>query len=54
MTDVTQILSEMAHGDPAAADRLLQLVYDELRRLAAAKLGQREARPNSAGYGIGA
>ncbi|MEX0610940.1 MAG: ECF-type sigma factor [Pirellulales bacterium] len=38
MTDVTRILSEVGHGDPAAAERLLQLVYDELRKLAAAKL----------------
>ena len=36
MTDVTQILSEIEHGDPAAAERLLPLVYDELRKLAAA------------------
>ena len=38
MSDVTQILSQIEHGDPAAADRLLQLVYEELRKLAAAKL----------------
>lgn len=38
MTDVTQILSEIEHGDPAAAERLLPLVYDELRKLAAVKL----------------
>ena len=38
MSDVTQILSEIEHGDPAAAERLLPLVYDELRKLAAAKL----------------
>jgi RNA polymerase sigma factor (TIGR02999 family) len=38
MTDVTQILSEIEHGDPVAAERLLPLVYDELRQLAAAKL----------------
>ena len=38
MTDVTQILSAIEHGDTAAAERLLPLVYDELRRLAAAKL----------------
>ena len=38
MTDVTQILSEIERGDPAAAERLLPLVYDELRKLAAAKL----------------
>jgi RNA polymerase sigma factor (TIGR02999 family) len=40
MTDVTQILSEIEHGDPAAAERLLPLVYDELRKLAASKLAQ--------------
>ena len=40
MSDVTQILSEIEHGDTAAAERLLPLVYDELRRLAAAKLSQ--------------
>jgi RNA polymerase sigma factor (TIGR02999 family) len=38
MSDVTQILSRMESGDPAAAGELLPLVYDELRRLAAAKL----------------
>ena len=38
MTDVTQVLSEIEHGDPSAAERLLPLVYDELRKLAAAKL----------------
>jgi len=38
MTDVTQILCQIEHGDPAAAERLLPLVYDELRKLAAARL----------------
>jgi RNA polymerase sigma factor (TIGR02999 family) len=38
MTDVTRVLSEIEHGDPVAADRLLQLVYNELRKLAAARL----------------
>jgi RNA polymerase sigma factor (TIGR02999 family) len=38
MNEVTRILSEMAHGDPRAAAQLLPLVYDELRRLAAARL----------------
>src|SRR4051812_33994817 len=38
MNDVTHILCEIEHGDPAAAERLLPLVYDELRKLAAAKL----------------
>ena len=38
MTDVTTILSQIEHGDPAAAEQLLPLVYEELRNLAAAKL----------------
>jgi RNA polymerase sigma factor (TIGR02999 family) len=38
MTDVTQILSLIESGDPSAAEQLLPLVYDELRKLAAAKL----------------
>ena len=38
MTDVTRILSQIESGDPSAADHLLPLVYDELRKLAAAKL----------------
>jgi RNA polymerase sigma factor (TIGR02999 family) len=38
MTDVTRILTAIEQGDPSAADQLLPLVYDELRRLAAAKL----------------
>jgi RNA polymerase sigma factor (TIGR02999 family) len=38
MTDVTQILSQIENGNPAAAEQLLPLVYDELRRLAAARL----------------
>ena len=38
MSDVTQILQDIHKGDPAAAERLLPLVYDELRRLAQAKM----------------
>ncbi len=38
MGDVTQILSDIESGDQGAADRLLPLIYDELRRLAAAKM----------------
>jgi len=38
VNDVTQALDAIASGDPHAADRLLPLVYDELRRLAAQKL----------------
>jgi RNA polymerase sigma factor (TIGR02999 family) len=40
MSDVTRILSDIQHGDPTAAEQLLPLVYQELRRLAAAKLAQ--------------
>ena len=40
MNDVTQILSQIEQGDPSAAEQLLPLVYDELRRLAAAKLSK--------------
>ena len=38
MTDVTHILSQIESGDPSAAEQLLPLVYEELRKLAAAKL----------------
>jgi RNA polymerase sigma factor (TIGR02999 family) len=38
MTDVTRILSDIEQGDPAAAERLLPLVYEELRKLAAQRL----------------
>jgi RNA polymerase sigma factor (TIGR02999 family) len=40
MSDVTQILNAIEKGDPHAAEDLLPLVYDELRRLAAQKLAQ--------------
>jgi len=40
MSDVTRILSAIEQGDQHAAEELLPLVYDELRRLAAAKLLQ--------------
>src|SRR6516164_11239245 len=38
MSDVTRILSAIEQGDPAAAEQLLPLVYDELRQLADQKL----------------
>ncbi len=38
MTDVTQILSQIETGDPKAAEQLLPLIYDELRRLAAQRM----------------
>jgi RNA polymerase sigma factor (TIGR02999 family) len=40
MNDVTRILSQIESGDAAAAEQLLPLVYDELRKLAAAKLAR--------------
>ncbi|HJT32915.1 MAG TPA: ECF-type sigma factor [Pirellulales bacterium] len=40
MSDVTHILSAIEQGDPHAAEYLLPLVYDELRRLATQKLAQ--------------
>lgn len=40
MSDVTRILAQIEQGDPQAAEKLLPLVYDELRRLAAAKLAR--------------
>jgi len=38
MSDVTRILDAIGEGDPNAADELLPLVYEELRRLAAYKM----------------
>jgi RNA polymerase sigma factor (TIGR02999 family) len=43
MSDVTQILDDIERGDPHAADRLLPLIYDELRKLAAQKLAAEPA-----------
>ena len=43
MSDVTRILSQIESGDPQAAEQLLPLVYDELRKLAAAKLAHEQA-----------
>ena len=40
MYDITRILSAIEQGDPHAAEQLLPLVYDELRRLAAQKLAK--------------
>ena len=38
MSDVTQILQQIESGDPSAAEELLPLVYDQLRKLAAARM----------------
>jgi RNA polymerase sigma factor (TIGR02999 family) len=40
MGDVTRILADIEGGSPQAAEKLLPLVYDELRRLAAQKMAQ--------------
>jgi RNA polymerase sigma factor (TIGR02999 family) len=40
MSDVTRILQSIEDGDPQAAEELLPLVYDELRKLAAARMAQ--------------
>jgi RNA polymerase sigma factor (TIGR02999 family) len=40
MSEVTRILSAIEQGDPHAAEQLLPLVYDELRKLAAAQLAR--------------
>jgi len=40
MSDVTRILSQIESGDPQAAEQLLPLVYEELRKLAAVRLSQ--------------
>ena len=45
MADVTQILAAVEAGDPRAAAELLPLVYDELRKLAAARMNDHSANP---------
>ena len=40
MSDVTRLLAAIDHGDAQAADQLLPLIYEELRRLAAHKMAQ--------------
>ena len=42
MTNVTQILTQLEQGDPHVAEQLLPLVYEELRRLASAKLAHEQ------------
>jgi RNA polymerase sigma factor (TIGR02999 family) len=42
MSDVTQLLNAIDAGDPKAADQLLPLVYEELRKLAAAKMAREQ------------
>lgn len=40
MSNITHVLSQIESGDPSSAEHLLPLVYEELRKLAAAKLAQ--------------
>jgi RNA polymerase sigma factor (TIGR02999 family) len=40
MNDATLLLTAMEQGDPTAADKLLELLYEELRRLAASKMAR--------------
>ena len=54
MTDVTRILDAIEQGDPQAAAQLLPLVYDELRRLAAAQMAQEKPGPDARRHGAGA
>src|SRR5207248_1908776 len=43
MSEVTRILSQIERGDPQAAEQLMPLVYDELRKLAAVRLAAERA-----------
>lgn len=43
VSDITQILKQLGRGETAASERLLPLVYEELRRLAAARMAQEAA-----------
>jgi RNA polymerase sigma factor (TIGR02999 family) len=43
MSEVTRILDQIQQGDPSAAEQLLPLVYEELRKLAAQQLAQEKA-----------
>jgi hypothetical protein len=47
MNEVTRILSAIEQGDPHAAEQLLPLVYDELRKLAAQRLAHEQRRLQS-------
>ena len=53
MNEVTPILSAIEQGDPQAAEQLLPLVYDELRKLAAQRLAQEKPGPDAPGHGPG-
>ena len=53
MTEFTQILSQIENGDPTTAKQLLALVYDELRKLAAARMaGERPDHDRTVGLEV--
>ena len=52
MSDVTRILSEIEQGDPSAAEQLLPLVYDELRKLAASRMASEKPGQTLAPTGL--
>jgi RNA polymerase sigma factor (TIGR02999 family) len=43
VSDVTRVIGAIQHGDPKAADELLPLVYEELRKLAASRMANEAA-----------
>lgn len=47
VNDATVLLKAVEQGQPNAADELLELVYEELRRLAAFKMGQQQMAPHT-------
>ena len=53
MSEVTRILSAIEQGDPHAAEQLLPLVYDELRKLAAQKMAQEKPGQTLQATGVG-
>ena len=53
MSDVTRLLKAVDQGDPKAAEALLPLVYEELRRLAAHKMANEAAGHGSSSGGAG-
>lgn len=54
MSEVTQILCQIESGDPAAAEQLLPLVYNELRKLTRGWARSGKARTNPSGNGASA
>ena len=54
MSDVTQILGRIEAGEPHAAEQLMPLVYEELRKLAAVKMDPGKTGADAAGDGFGA